>query len=329
MSSEGINFMNYKEFKLKASLEVFDPIVVNFLNRKEFMLLHASAKTGKSMFALNLCLSVSSGRDFLGMETLKSRVLYLQTEIANFSLRERIEKMIYGFGEKYNADIESNFFISSDRIKIDTVSGIESIKAKVNEFQPSLLVIDPLYDLHSKNEDNASEMAPILCSIREIARSCDCAVVLVHHQGKKGESSVGNAGHACRGSSAFADVPDCSISLSKDKAGFNLRGIFRNRISIDDMRLKFDDEQLMFELSEFVERHRKTKDIVKELLRLNPDGLTKRQIWEHTCKNSSISQSAIQKQIETLRDEGLIEVDGTFKNSKFKLVNKREEMCSL
>lgn len=319
MSEMELNFIPYKEFKIKAIVEDFEPIIENFLNRKEFMLLHATAKVGKSMLALNIGLSVATGRDFLGMVTNKSKVLYLQTEIANTSLKDRIENMLDGFDEESYDNASSNLLIANNRIRLDEPEGIELIKKELTSIQPNLLIIDPLYDLHRKNEDNATEMAPLLSDLREIARSCDCAIILIHHQGKRGESSTGNPGHACRGSSAFADVPDISISLTKDKNGFMIKGIFRNRPSIEDLRLKFYEETLRFELAEYVPKPPKTKELIIQILTQSPDGLTKKEIHSVIRKTSNISASALQKQLETLRDEMKVSLDGSFKNAKFKL----------
>jgi KaiC/GvpD/RAD55 family RecA-like ATPase len=315
-----LTFMTYGEFKINAIIENFDPIIENFLNRKEFMLLHATSKTGKSMLALNIGLAIATGRDFLGMPTSKSKVLYLQTEIANFSLKERIEKMLENLDTETYDNASTNLLISSNRIRIDESEGIELIKYEIKKYQPNLLIIDPLYDLHRKNEDNATDMAPILSDIREIARSCDCAIILIHHQGKKGEHNGGNAGHACRGSSAFGDVPDISISLTKDKNGFNLKGIFRNRPSIDDLRIKFHEESLLFELEEFVPKPAKTKDVLLQILTQSSDGLTKKQICDEAYKKSGVTKSAILKQFENLRDRGQLATEGTFKDTKFRLL---------
>lgn len=324
-----LNFTPYKEFRLNAVMENFDPVIDGFLNRKEFMLLHATAKTGKSMLALNMGLAISTGRDFLGMETTKSKVLYLQTEIANFALKDRVDQMLDGCSEEFYNDAYSNLLISTDRIRIDEAEGVEGIKKKIIELQPNLLIIDPLYDLHRKNEDNATEMAPLLCNFREIARTCDCAIVLIHHQGKKGEAANGNAGHACRGSSAFADVPDISISLSKDKNGFYLKGICRNRPSIEDLRIKFDNSTLRFELDGFVSKIPKTRDLIIDLLEMHQDGLTKQEISKNIQSKITITNSAIQKQLETLKELGVIVQDGTFKNAKYLLKNRKEELVLL
>jgi KaiC/GvpD/RAD55 family RecA-like ATPase len=317
-----LTFMTYNEFKISAIMEDFDPVIENFLSRKEFMLIHATAKTGKSMLALNLAIAVASGSDFLGMPTTKSKVFYLQTEIANYALKERIDRMLEDRDIETSTNAELNLFIASDRIRIDTPEGIDLLRRQIEKTEPKLLIIDPLYDLHRKNEDSATEMSPLLSDIREIARSLDCAIILIHHQGKKSETSNNNAGHACRGSSAFADVPDISISLTRAKEGYNLKGIFRNRVSIDDLSLKFDTESLRFELAGHVQRPTKTKDLIYNALLASQDGLTKKELHKLL---SHISISALQKQLENLRDSGQLMIEGQFKNSLYKLSPKARE----
>jgi len=314
-----LNFMNLSDFRLKAKSDISEPVIDGFLDKKEFMLLHASAKTGKSMLALNLALSVSTGRDFLGWESEIGKVLYLQTEINDRALDERIDKMLFGQSEQIYELAKMNFFIATNRIQLDQEKGISLLTEEVKREKPILLIIDPLYDLHKKNEDNATEMAPLLSDIREISRECDCAVILIHHQGKKAEGFSTNAGHACRGSSAFADVPDSSVSLSKDKEGYCLRGIFRNRSSLEDFRLSFNQENLMFECSNDLPKRMKTKDIILNLLDASPVGLTKKEIVAKIGLKQGIQSSAIQKQLENLVFNNKILLDETSKETKFSL----------
>lgn len=317
-----LNFMTFEDFRINAVMEDFDPVIENFLNRKEFMLLHATAKTGKSMLALNIGLAIATGSDFLGMPTTKSKVLYLQTEIANYALKDRIEQMLEGESIKNYEDVKLNLLISSNRVRVDEVEGISLIKKEIFKYEPNLLIIDPFYELHRRNEDNASEMGPVLSDIRAIARECSCAIILIHHQGKKGETNGGNAGHSCRGSSSFADVPDCSISLSKDKNGYNLRGIFRNRIHLEDLKLKFNEDTLKFELADFVEKPAKTRDLIIEALSKNTNGITLKEIHEVVKIKNNVSISAVKKQVEEMTNKNIVYRESIFKNSKIRLVEE-------
>ena len=307
-----LTFVPYGVFKERSSMNNFEHIIEDFICRKEFMLLHATAKTGKSMFALNLGLAVATGLDFLGMETMKGKVMYLQSELADYALTQRIDLMLKGYPTEVYDHAQMNFLISSGRIRLDSNEGLNALKEKVKLEQPLLLIIDPLYDMHSKNEDNANEMAPLLSNIREVAREFGCAVILIHHQGKKNEGYSTNAGHACRGSSAFADVPDSSISLSRDREGHTLRGIFRNRPSLEDFRLKFDDKALLFSPAVQIVKV-KTRDKIINALKEEPLGLTKKSLISKLNGvnegGSSFHPSTIQKQLDSLRAQEIIEIN--------------------
>jgi hypothetical protein len=317
-----LNVMKYSDFKLKAVLEKNEPIVDGLINNEEFVLLHAAGKTGKSMLALNIGLAVATGRDVLGFETRISKVVYVQTELAYGSLKDRIEAMLIGTDESGYDLAAANFHIACDRIRIDKPGGIELLKKAVTDIAASLLIIDPLYDLHGKNEDSSTEMAPLLAEIRSIARDCSCAVLLIHHQGKRGEGYSSHAGHACRGSSSFADVPDSSISLTKDKGSFCLKAIFRNRPSIEGISLAFDDKTMMFTAIGESHKPQKTKDLVLNLITESPHPLSKKEIHEGLRSiGSNIQMSAVQKQLESLRDSGQLISTGAFKNTKFHVLN--------
>lgn len=80
--------------------------------------------------------------------------------------------------------------------------------------QLSLLVLDPLRDIHSGEEDSADAMKPIMERLRAIGKILNCAVMFVHHSAKaSADSSKRRPGQRMRGSSAIHGSVDCGIYL--------------------------------------------------------------------------------------------------------------------
>src|SRR5581483_7782417 len=71
------------------------------------------------------------------------------------------------------------------------------------------VVIDPFVETHEVDENDNAQVKAVAALWREVARRCDCAVVLVHHTGKPPAAApdgwVGSLS-ASRGASSLAGV---------------------------------------------------------------------------------------------------------------------------
>lgn len=231
---------NIAEFMEDESFTRPIPVVEGLFHLSEFHIISAPAKAGKSLFVMNLALAIASGTKFLDyFDVSQGKVMYLQTEIGNFQLKERLTNVL---GENYN-HFADNLMIVSERIKLDKKDGIEILRNLIIENELKVLILDPFYTLHNSNEDSSTEMAPVLSDIREVALDLNCLIIMVHHQGKAREGDS-QTGHKHRGSSSFADVPDGSISIkrnSKLSALFdaelrNLEAPPQRQINLDGMK---------------------------------------------------------------------------------------------
>jgi hypothetical protein len=97
------------------------------------------------------------------------------------------------------------YVITASALRLDLVRDQQRLKATLAAFKPRLLLLDPLIRLHRLDENSASDISNLLGFVREMQRSYDTAVVLVHHASKKRRAQPGQA---LRGSSdlhAFGD----------------------------------------------------------------------------------------------------------------------------
>jgi hypothetical protein len=85
-----------------------------------------------------------------------------------------------------------------------------------------MLVLDPLRDLHTAEENSSTEMAEVTSALRALRTVLGAAVVFVHHSGKAGPASqVRRGGQMMRGSSVLHGAVDGGLYLS------NLKGNLR------------------------------------------------------------------------------------------------------
>lgn len=198
MSKRIIDLMFYKDF-MKEDAFPMSVSTEGLIHRGELALISATAKTGKTWFGLHLAMSVTHGIPFLGkFATTPETVLVVQTEVS----ASNFQKRILAIEDLYVKDKSNRLeipLISGERIKLDTSEGIQILRDSVLEISPALVILDSFYTFHSGEESSSSDMAPILSEIRAIAHESNCAILVIHHQGKKNENTQGTqTGHKAR-----------------------------------------------------------------------------------------------------------------------------------
>jgi KaiC/GvpD/RAD55 family RecA-like ATPase len=284
-----------------------DTIVHGLFKKKEVQLFVATAKSGKSLLALNLAINLARADKFLNQfSTRKCRVFYLQTEIAPIELQGRFKAMIGDLDD----DLRDNLFFSFIRLRIDTLEGSQKLKAMIFETKPDFLILDPLYTLHGSDENSASEMSRVLNDLKQIVTDSNLACLLIHHQGKAGESTnKSQAGFHARGSSALADVPDGTWVLVKDRKTHigTLQFELRNALSPENLSLILG-EDLWWRTMEVKGINIKADDSVTLIAKIICDrGIAgNRELVDDFCKKTGKSEKTAQTRIDQAYRQGLI-----------------------
>lgn len=172
-------------------------------------------KCCKSFLALSMAIAVSSGYTCLGRYKVqqKGRVVLYAAEDAPHIVRGRLE----GICRSSNLNLESLDIqvITVPTLRLDKTSDQEKLKNTVEKLRPQLLILDPFVRLHRIDENASGEVAAILASLRDIQRTYQTAIIVVHHSKKGGASS--RAGQALRGSSEFHAWGDVNLYLRRDR----------------------------------------------------------------------------------------------------------------
>jgi hypothetical protein len=170
-------------------------------------------KCGKSFLALDLAVAVASGAKALGCFPVPTPgpVLLYAAEDALPIVRQRLESIAKVAGVALSAlDIH---VMTEAVVRLDTPRDRERLRDTVAMVQPRLLVLDPFVRLHRIDENAASEVVPILASLRNLQRRHKTAVVLVHHA-RKGAGRM-RGGQALRGSSELHAWGDSNLYLRR------------------------------------------------------------------------------------------------------------------
>ena len=207
-----------------------------------YMLL-ASPKAGKSFLALDMCLSIASGEQFLGFDTTKSGVWYMAMEDKEESIQERTRKLWKG------KPIPASILISHNdqhRIKTDGKEyDPDSVVAYIENalyIRPDIkfIVIDTLQLIRGEEKRNENIYKADYRELRVLKRFVDeksICIMFIHHT-RKGKDE-GNEFNEASGSTAITGCVDAVFKITKknvndSEAKFSVlaRSIFQEPLAI-------------------------------------------------------------------------------------------------
>jgi len=171
-------------------------------------------KCCKSWLGLDMALSVASGSPCLGQFPVKrpGPALIFLAEDALPAVRARIEALCtHRQIPMENLDL---YVITASSLRLDLAQDQQRLEATLAAFKPRLLLLDPLVRLHRLDENSATDISSLLGFFREMQRSYDTAIVLVHHLSKK---HYAQPGQALRGSSDLHAFGDSNAYLKRLK----------------------------------------------------------------------------------------------------------------
>jgi putative DNA primase/helicase len=209
---------------LVNSPEGFDrtPLLAPVLSTESLTLLYGPRGVGKSFLALAMAWSVAAGNHFLKWQAPQPRrVLYLDGELANIDLRERLAAL---GNPPANLHFLSRSSFDGTLPRIDIEHGPRLWEPRVDAGYPHLLVIDSLSSVLGEREAIAYWPAVRRWLLR--MREMGIAVLLVHHATRRGD---------LRGPSHREDVFDTVLSLHRPR-GYAQREGLRVEVTFEKAR---------------------------------------------------------------------------------------------
>ena len=110
--------------------------------------------------------------------------------------------------------------ITAVSLRLDLPADRQRLEQTLRVLKPVLLILDPLIRLHQRDENDASQMAPLLGFLRQLQRHFHLAVLLVHHAKKDGAAL--RPGQALRGSSELHGWGDSNLYLRRHRDQLSL-----------------------------------------------------------------------------------------------------------
>jgi len=147
-------------------------LVSDLLPDTGWTLLHAPAGAGKTTFALQLCDALESGSVFLGRDTVKTRILYIQADSTANEFRE-ITKRVIPHSKGWTMVNVPNQCLSNPGYTL----ALQELTAKV---KAKFVVFDSLYNLSSGNI-NTDKILVDINMLKQIV-GVETPWLMIHHQ---------------------------------------------------------------------------------------------------------------------------------------------------
>ena len=197
-------------------------LVGSFAIRGQLTVLVAPPGAGKSTLGIALGVAAATGRDELIGEPVHESVKawIWNNEDDRHELRRRLAAVMQHW-RVTPADLQGRLALNSGSERplvvaragkdgvVQRLPDVDAVAEIVRREGIGLLVVDPFVETHAVDENDNAQVKAVAALWREVARRCDCAVVLVHHTGKPPaaapDSWVGSLS-ASRGASSLAGV---------------------------------------------------------------------------------------------------------------------------
>lgn len=196
------------------------PLIDNILEENNSLLIVGPSGVGKSLLSLYIALMLGDpnpGHLFGKFKITKSlRTVFLQSENSEKIVSQRLKKMIKdpalspGLSNIAFPYFNKYFTCSGVTISGNFMNYIECIN---NQFNPDVVVIDPLISFAGVDENSNNEMRLVLDKLMNTCNKFNIVPIIVHHKGKIDNDSS----YASRGASAITDWASSIINLTKKK----------------------------------------------------------------------------------------------------------------
>ncbi len=188
-----------------------DEMIVEDMVPKGLTILAGAPKSCKSWMALDMALAVSSGRPFLGKETLECDVVYLALEDTEQRLHSRLTTL---------EETSRRLHLSTHCNDLDH-GFIKQISDYVDEYpNVRLIIIDTFQKIRgseavSSNSNQYGREYSELSKLKELADKRGIAILIVHHLRKLQDKS--DPLNNILGSTAMTGVADSILMLRKER----------------------------------------------------------------------------------------------------------------
>ena len=188
-------------------------IIEGLLHRQLSLVIGGSSKTYKSWSLLDMAISTANGVPFWGMNTTQGKCLYINFEIPEYYMRERVKSICDAKGIDIPSD---NLYIWNLRGR---AQALENIRPKFTRVMANanfaMVILDPIYKtLGNRDENAAGDINSLMNEMEHLALETGAAVVFATHF-SKGNQAAKSPIDRISGSGVFARSPDTILVMTE------------------------------------------------------------------------------------------------------------------
>ena len=216
------------------------PGIDDLLTVGGFLLISAPPKAGKSSFVLDMACSLAAG-DCLWIPHWRPpepwRVLILDQENGKREMNARLKALasIRSFNTRNIRGESKNF-----TLRLDEIGGRIRIRNLIKDSEPHVVILDPLQELHGKDENSASDMGTLMLHLQQMLEETQTRGILLHHSRKPQDAMLApNPVNSARGSSAITGAASGIVSIDSNVEQCSATLRFRLRHDAEVTKMKF------------------------------------------------------------------------------------------
>lgn len=188
-----------------------DCLISGLLRKGHKMLISGPSKAGKSFALLELCIAIAEGREWLGWNCTRGRVLYVNLELDRASCYHRLIDVYKALN--WRPENIGNIDLWHLRGKALPMTDLAPrLIRRAMKRGYSAVVIDPIYKVITGDENAADQMAKFCNQFDKVCAELKCAVIYCHHH-SKGDQGQKRAQDRASGSGVFARDPDALLDM--------------------------------------------------------------------------------------------------------------------
>ncbi len=271
---------------LKEPEEAVAWLVDGTLPSGGFSLFVAKPKVGKSTLARNLALAVARGDTFLNRATQKGAVIYLALEEKRSEVKKHFQDM--------GASGEEDIYIFAANAPVDALSQIRTV---VEEKNPVLLIVDPLFRfMRVKDGNDYAQVTAAIEPLMVLARQTGAHVLCVHHAGKGGR----DGGDSILGSTAIFAAVDTALILKRSERYRTISSTQRYGEDLPETVLRFDVTTRTISLGESKEKEEEQRlaEAIVEFLTSKNEAVTELEIDADVEGRRAVRKRALRSLVE-------------------------------
>lgn len=206
---------------------------------------------GKTNAAIHMSLCIVNEEPYLGIQTKKGKVLYIDEENSVNTMRRKVWEIQKG---NHFISCEDIYLASFQGININTLEGSEKLKILIERHNPQIIILDPFIRTFAGIENDSDQVKQYFEALKPYLDSI--SFIILHHVRKEGNGTI--TMNSLRGSSDISGFADVVMVLDRLKSEGNIRTlkVVKHRHidmeQIEPINMKFETETLMDKESQII-----------------------------------------------------------------------------